>query len=367
MWDCALEVKFFDGRLDCLFECVVIFEGLVCEMMSFEIAPGVLDIVQLGSITGQPFDSDPVTGLERSRAELAGMDRPVVEDQDDRLGVAIRARRVPLVDDLQQIDEVGAPLGPRGVDDEFPPGPVECPHQSHFLRLTRGRYAQIRTALGPSLGKVGMRQRLRLVRVKQYDVAGLSLLLAQLQPQSDPINRLGILPADQRVARTAPSEPPFFRSRMLSRDFEMLIPARRSISACSRGSVQFTRFSTGSARIPCATASARSPLLGSGPGAMVERNASTPPVENQWRQCRTEHAVTPKASPTSALVQPANVNKIARARSASPRTSERAKSFNEDTSSGLTDNWDRPDMTTIHRYSHLAQHYIMCPTQGNPA
>ena len=91
---------------------------------------------------------------------------------------------------------------------------------------------------------------------------------------------------------------------MLNRDFEIGGPPRRAISACSRGMVQFGRFSTAShrmpARIPAAIASARSPRSPDGPGTTA-RSASTPPVTYQLRQCRTESAVTPNADPIASL------------------------------------------------------------------
>jgi hypothetical protein len=108
----------------------------------------------------------------------------------------------------------------------------------------------------------------------------------------------------------------------------MLAPVCRSISARNRGKVQLVRSSTGWRSNPRATASARSPLAGDGPGARLDRKASTPRSLNHPRQCRTASGVTPNASATSRLVQPCNVNRIARARSASPRTSERDSARN---------------------------------------
>jgi hypothetical protein len=43
------------------------------------------------------------------------------------------------------------------------------------------RHAQIGAGFCPGSGEVGMRQRLALIAIKQNDVAGSGLLLAQLQ------------------------------------------------------------------------------------------------------------------------------------------------------------------------------------------
>jgi len=57
---------------------------------------------------------------------------------------------------------------------------------------------------------------------------------------------------------------------------------------------------------------------------MVAFSASTPPRAKSMRQSRTVSSRTPKASAMRGLVQPDSVNKIARARSASPRSRELA-------------------------------------------
>ena len=84
-----------------------------------------------------------------------------------------------------------------------------------------------------------------------------------------------------------------------------------------------------------ATAKARSPRAGDGPVANVDRKASTPRSANHPRQCRTASGVTPNASATSRLVQPCKVSRIARTRSASPRTSERDSARNPASCSAL--------------------------------
>ena len=124
-----------------------------------------------------------------------------------------------------------------------------------------------------------------------------------------------------------------------------MTPVCRSTSARSRSKVQLVRFSMGWRNNAPATAKARSPLAPDGPGARVDRSASTPRSLNHPRQCRTASGVTPNASATSKLVQPCNVSRIARARSASPRTSERDSTRNPASCSALATNGDRPAMT----------------------
>src|SRR5260370_24418802 len=77
----------------------------------------------------------------------------------------------------------------------------------------------------------------------QVGVAGLGLLLQQAQAQARAVDRIGVLPPFQRVARPAPGEAPFF-STTLSRAFEMRSPVRFSISSAKRGKVQFARSDT---------------------------------------------------------------------------------------------------------------------------
>ena len=63
---------------------------------------------------------------------------------------------------------------------------------------------------------------------QEPDVAGLGLLLQQVETETGARDRLGILAADQGVTWPAPGEAPFCRSRMLSREGEMATSDRRS-------------------------------------------------------------------------------------------------------------------------------------------
>src|SRR5215211_4652398 len=108
------------------------------------------------------------------------------------------------------------------------------PDHGHFLGLPW----RLDPHVGAGSGKHGRGrdgERLGLVDKEKANVARRGLGLAQRQPEPDPIDRVGVMPAGQAVARPPPAEPPFSRSRMLSRDFEIGGPPRRSISALSRG------------------------------------------------------------------------------------------------------------------------------------
>ena len=75
--DCVLDRPVERGRVS---------EGLMREMMRFEVMPDAFDVVQFGRIFGQPLDDEPVgAGGQRCQRELAGMDRPIVLDQHHRL------------------------------------------------------------------------------------------------------------------------------------------------------------------------------------------------------------------------------------------------------------------------------------------
>ena len=87
--------------MDGLVEMVEITEGLMGEEVPLQVAPDVFDVVQFGGVLRQPFDAQPGPGLERGARRLAGMDRAVVEDDDDRLRLPAGAWAVELVEPRQ--------------------------------------------------------------------------------------------------------------------------------------------------------------------------------------------------------------------------------------------------------------------------
>jgi hypothetical protein len=130
-----------------------------------------------------------------------------------------------------------------------------------------------------------MGERFRLVAEQQGDIAGFGLLPQQAQAQAGAVDRIGVLPALQRVPRPAPGKAPFF-STTLSRDVEMRFPVRFSISSARRGSVQFGRSETPGANTSSITDNAARAFTGSGPGAVRARSPATPSrpkIQRQWR------------------------------------------------------------------------------------
>src|SRR5436305_2254864 len=96
-------IEFPDGVVDGLIEVVRSGERLMSEVMPLQVAPETLDVVQLRSIFRQPLDGEPVGALgERGAACLAGVDRAVVEDQNDGLDRNSELGPIAPVDLLQE-------------------------------------------------------------------------------------------------------------------------------------------------------------------------------------------------------------------------------------------------------------------------
>src|SRR4051812_11450198 len=54
--------------------------------MLLEVAPASFDVVQFGGVFRQPFEGEPGALGERAGCQLAGVDRPVVENRDQGPG-----------------------------------------------------------------------------------------------------------------------------------------------------------------------------------------------------------------------------------------------------------------------------------------
>src|ERR687889_1243105 len=317
-------------------------------MMPLQIAPEFLDVVEFGSVFRQPLDREPGGPLSEGSARcLAGVDRAVVEDEHDRFLRTAGHRAILRIDLLQKRDEIGTALAPAGAHHQVARRPVEYPEHRHLGGLAGRWNAQIRALLGPGMGQIGMGQRLRLIAEQEHDIARLGLRLQELAAQASAVHGVSVLAALQGMARPAPAEIPFWRSTTESREREMRTPERFSISSARRGSVQFGRSATGPERTSSATASARSALTGFGPGATDVFSASTPPLMKALRQNRTVSSRTPKASAICPLVQPERVSKIARARSASPRSRERLSAIRARLCSSVAATGDLPAMIPI--------------------
>ena len=154
-------------------------------------------------------------------------------------------------------------------------------------------------------------------RQPQPDACG----VADASRSDPPRRRSGVLSACAGAAANGT----FFRNALDNRERLIRTPSRASISARSRAIVQFFLSATGSSSNGVTTRNATVLFTGSGPGAMRAFNASTPPLVKSPRQRRTVSSRTPKASAMRELVRPVNVNRTARALSASPRSRDVAR------------------------------------------
>ena len=79
----ALVVHVGDALMDSAVEMIGVGEGLVSEEVALEVTPGSLNVVQLGGMFRQPFDLEPGPRRQGGPGSLAGMDRAIIEDEDD--------------------------------------------------------------------------------------------------------------------------------------------------------------------------------------------------------------------------------------------------------------------------------------------
>src|SRR3954466_14035647 len=167
---------------------------------------------------------------------------------------------------------------------------VEPAEERALARPARRLDPQVRPALRPAVGEVGVGQRLGLVPEQEVDVAGRRLLLQQPQAQAGAVDGVRVLPPLEGVPRPAPAVAPFRRTT-LRWPGEIVSPVRAATSAASRA-----RAPAGPSAAPPfssspATASAASRWRGVRPGR--GRSASPPPRRNAARQRRTCSARTP--------------------------------------------------------------------------
>src|SRR3954469_25596167 len=98
-------------------ESVGVSESAVGELMLLEVAPASFDVVQLRGVFRQPFDGQPGARGECLCCQLAGMDRPVIENRDQRpaaFGDAVGGAKL-----VEQIDKVGGALGGAGMHEKL--------------------------------------------------------------------------------------------------------------------------------------------------------------------------------------------------------------------------------------------------------
>src|SRR4051812_8938309 len=195
-------------------EGVGVAEGPVGEVVALQVAPGALDVVQLGRVLRQPLDREPGARGERLPARLAGVDRPVVERQHHRPVRPARPRRVVPVETAEQGDEVAGALGPAGEDDQLALGVVEHAEERALPRPPRRFHPQVGAACRPAGGQVGVGQRLGLVPEQEVDVARRGLLPQEPEPQAGALDGIRVLPALEGVPRPAPAVAPSRRTTL---------------------------------------------------------------------------------------------------------------------------------------------------------
>src|SRR3954454_19090704 len=113
-----LVVETGDSVRDGAGESVGIGEGAIGELMLLEIAPASFDVVQLRGVFRQPFEGQPRARGERLCGQLAGVDRPVIENRyqgPGAFGGAVCGAKL-----VEQVDKVGGALGGAGMDEQMP-------------------------------------------------------------------------------------------------------------------------------------------------------------------------------------------------------------------------------------------------------
>jgi len=186
-------------------ESVRIGEGAVGELMLFEVAPASFDVVQFGGVLWEPFEGEPGALGKGAGCQLAGVDRPVVEDRNQRptaFGGAIGGAEL-----VEQRNKVGRAFGRAGVDEKTPAERIKGAEHRPLFRLAGGLDAQLGAAPGPAARQIGMRERLGFVEEHQID-------RARRRPgfQTDKMlaarrDRRCILASFERVARPSPGKP----------------------------------------------------------------------------------------------------------------------------------------------------------------
>src|ERR687883_1710192 len=82
----SLVVDASDRVRDGAGESVGVSESAVGELMLLEVAPASFNVVQLRGVFRQPFEGEPGALGERLCGQLAGVDRPVIENRDQGPG-----------------------------------------------------------------------------------------------------------------------------------------------------------------------------------------------------------------------------------------------------------------------------------------
>ena len=148
----SLVVEAGDRVRDGAGESIGVSESAVGELMLLEIAPASFDVVQLRGVFRQPFEGEPGACGERLGCQLAGVDRPVIENRDQRPGAfggAVCGAKL-----VEQVDKVGGTLGGAGVDEKPPAHRIEGAEHRPLFRLAGRLDAQLGAAPGPATRQI---------------------------------------------------------------------------------------------------------------------------------------------------------------------------------------------------------------------
>src|SRR4051794_36773293 len=99
-------------------------------------APASFDVVQFGGGFWQAFDGEPGTLGKRAGCQLAGVDRPVVENRDQgpgSFGGAVGGAEL-----VEQGNKVGGTLGGAGVHEQVPALWIKGAEYRPLFRLAGG-------------------------------------------------------------------------------------------------------------------------------------------------------------------------------------------------------------------------------------
>src|SRR5215218_3054055 len=113
-----LVVETGDSVRDGVGESIGIGEGSVGELMLLEVAPASLDVIQFGGVFRQLFEGEPGALGERLCGQFAAVDRPIVENRNERPGAfggAVCGAKL-----VDQSDKIGGARGRASMHEKAP-------------------------------------------------------------------------------------------------------------------------------------------------------------------------------------------------------------------------------------------------------
>src|SRR4051812_12102858 len=104
-------------------------------------------MLKFGGVFRQPFEGEPGAPGERLCSQFAAVDRPIIENSNERPGAfggAVGGAKL-----VEQGDKIGGALGGAGMDEKAPVHRVKGAEHRPLFRLTGRLDAQLRSAPGP--------------------------------------------------------------------------------------------------------------------------------------------------------------------------------------------------------------------------